>query len=248
MYGALIVDTRDADPVVSDREHTILLSDWTDEDPMRVFARLKKYGHYYNYNQRTLSDIRDDIARVGFAQNHRNRGMWNRMRMNDRDISDVTGASYTFLMNGAAPATNWTALFARGERVRLRIINGSAMTIFDLRIPGLEMTVVAADGQYVEPVTVEEFRIGVAETYDVIVQPSADTAYTVFAQAIGRLGFARGTLAPAPGLEADVPELDAPPVLTMTDMGIARAPVVFGWLNTDGNTDRIEDTLDHPLF
>jgi CopA family copper-resistance protein len=221
MYGALIVDPAGRDAVDADREHVVLLSDWTDEDPMRVFARLKKNGHYYNDNQRTLRDIRDDIRRAGFAGNRDARRMWNRMRMTDRDISDVTGATYTYLMNGQPPAANWSGLFSRGERVRLRVINGSAMTIFDLRIPGLEMTVVAADGQNVEPVTVDELRIGVAETYDVIVRPSADTAYTVFAQAIDRSGFARGTLAPALGLSAPVPELDARPVLTMTDMGMA---------------------------
>ncbi|HEY5666689.1 MAG TPA: copper resistance system multicopper oxidase, partial [Gammaproteobacteria bacterium] len=221
MYGALIVDPAGPDPVGADREHVVLLSDWTDEDPMRLFARLKKNGHYYNYNQRTLRDIRDDIERDGFAGNRAARRMWNQMRMTERDISDVTGATYTYLMNGRPPGANWTALFERGERVRLRIINGSAMTIFDLRIPGLELTVVATDGQNVEPVTIDELRIGVAETYDVIVRPSADSAYTIFAQAIDRSGFARGTLAPALGLEAAVPQLDAPPVLTMTDMGMA---------------------------
>lgn len=221
LYGALVIDPVGADPVAADREHVVLLSDWTDEDPMRVFARLKKEGHYYNYNQRTLRDIRADIARSGFSQNREGRRIWNRMRMNDRDIADVTSATYTYLMNGRTPAANWTALFERGERVRLRVINGSAMTIFDLRIPGLEMTVVAADGQNVEPVTVDELRIGVAEIYDVIVRPSGDSAYTFFAQAIDRSGFARGTLAPAPGIEAPVPALDAPPVLTMVDMGMA---------------------------
>lgn len=220
-YGALVIDPIGADPVASDREHVVLLSDWTDENPMRVFARLKKEGHYYNFNRRTLGDIRTDIASKGFSQNRQDRRMWNQMRMSDRDISDVTGATYTYLMNGQTPAANWLGLFDRGDRVRLRIINGSAMTIFDVRIPGLELTVVATDGQNIEPVTVDEFRIGVAETYDVIVQPSADAAYTLFAQAIDRSGYARGTLAPAPGIEAAVPELDDPPVLTMADMGMA---------------------------
>jgi CopA family copper-resistance protein len=220
-YGALVIDPAEPARAVSDAEHVVLLSDWTDEDPMRVFARLKKEGHYYNYNQRTLADIREDIDQLGYSGNRQNRRMWNRMRMNDRDLSDVTGATYTYLMNGKAPAANWTVLFDRGESVRLRFINGSAMTIFDIRIPGLEMTVVAADGQDVEPVTIDEFRIGVAETYDVIVRPSTDSAYTVFAQAIDRSGFARGTLASAIGLDAPIPELDAPPVLTMADMGMA---------------------------
>ena len=221
LYGALVIEPRESDPIGFDREHVLLLSDWTDEDPMRLFARLKKESHYYNYDRRTLADIRDGIRARGFAQNRRDRRMWNQMRMTDRDISDVTGATYTYLMNGQTPVANWTALFSRGERVRLRVINGSAMTIFDVRIPGLEMTVVAADGQNVEPVTVSEFRIGVAETYDVIVRPSADSAYTIFAQSIDRSGFARGTLTPMPGLAADVPSLDPPPRLTMADMGMA---------------------------
>lgn len=221
LYGAIVIDPAETDPVSADREHVVFLSDWTDEDPMRVFARLKKESHYYNFNRRTLGDIRDDIESSGFTGNRNNRRMWNRMRMTDTDIADVTGATYTFLMNGQTPAANWTAIFDQGESVRLRFINGSAMTIFDVRIPGLEMTVVAADGQNVEPVTVDEFRIGAAETYDVIVRPSSCSVYTLFAQSIDRSGFARGTLAPAVGLEAPVPELDEPPILTMADMGMA---------------------------
>ena len=221
LYGALIIDPLEPDPVAFDAEHVVLLSDWTDEDPMRLFARLKKESHYYNFNRRTLADIRADIRENGLAQYRRDRQMWNRMRMTDRDLADVTGATYTCLMNGQTPATNWTALFSPGERIRLRIINGSAMTIFDLRIPGLEMTVVAVDGQNVEPVTVDEFRIGVAETFDVVVSPASDVAYTLFAQSIDRFGFARGTLAPAPGIVAEVPSLDTPSPLTMADMGMA---------------------------
>lgn len=227
-YGALVIDPVGTDPVTSDREHVLLLSDWTDEDPMRVFARLKKESHYYNNNRRTLGDIRGDIANDGFRGNRQNRRMWNRMRMTDRDIADVTGATYTYLINGQTPAANWLGLFDRGQRVRLRIINGSAMTFFDVRIPGLEMTVVAVDGQNVEPVTVDEFRIGVAETCDVIVKPANDSAYTVFAQSIDRSGYARGTLAPVAGLEATVPDIDPPPVLTMTDMGMATSADMTG--------------------
>ena len=223
LYGALVIEPRDPDPVSYDNEHVILLSDWTDSDPMRLFARLKKQSHYYNFNQRTVADIAGEIRERGFAQYRADRRMWNQMRMVDRDISDVTGAAYTYLMNGQTPAANWTALFARGERVRLRIINGSAMTIFDVRIPGLEMTVVAADGQNIEPVTVDEFRIGVAETYDVIVRPADDSAYTIFAQAIDRSGFTRGTLAPAPRLAAEVPGMDPRPALDLVDMGMAPA-------------------------
>jgi len=133
--------------------------------------------------------------------------------MNPTDLSDVSAYTYTYLLNGTAPAGNWTALFKPGERVRLRIINGAAMTYFDLRIPGLKMTVVSADGQDIEPVTVDEFRIGVAETYDVIVEP-ADAAYTIFAQSMDRSGYARGTLAPRRHAGAG-PPLDPVPWLSM---------------------------------
>ena len=220
MYGAIVIEPSGPEPFAYERDHVVMLSDWTDEDPMRVFAKLKKDGHYYNYQRRTLADVRADIAASGWAQMRRDRRMWNRMRMNDRDLSDVTGHTYTFLMNGLTPAGNWTAAFRRGERVRLRFINGSAMTYFDVRIPGLEMTVVAADGQPIEPVTVEEFRIAVAETFDVIVRPRDDRAYTLFAQAIDRSGYARGTLTPDPALTAEVPALDPPPRLAPSDMGM----------------------------
>ena len=169
MYGAIVIEASDPEPFSFDRDYVVMLSDWTDEDPMRVFSNLKKDSHYYNYRKRTLADIRQDIREAGWAQTRRDRRMWNQMRMSDRDLADVTGQTYTFLMNGLTPADNWTAPFRRGERVRLRFINGSAMTYFDVRIPGLEMTVVAADGQNIEPVTVDEFRMAVAETYDVIV-------------------------------------------------------------------------------
>lgn len=246
LYGALIVDPLQSDPVGFDREYVILLSDWTDEDPLRLFARLKKESHYYNYNRRTLADLAQDIRERGFAQNRRDRRMWNRMRMTDRDISDVTGATYTYLMNGQTPASNWTALFARGERVRLRIINGSAMTIFDVRIPGLEMTVVAADGQNVEPVTVDEFRIGVAETFDVVVRPSGDSAYAIFAQAIDRSGFALGSLTPNENVVADVPALDPRPVLSMIDMGMTMsmdAPTMNG--PASAMSDDMHSSMSH---
>lgn len=221
-YGALIIDPIEPEPHRYDRDYVVMLSDWTDEDPMRVFARLKKASHYYNYQRRTLDDIRTEIREQGLAQYRQDRRMWAQMRMSDRDLSDVTGATYTYLMNGATPASNWTALFNRGERIRLRFINSSAMTLFDVRIPGLEMTVIAADGQNVEPVTIDEFRIGVAETYDVLVSPTHDVAYSIFAQAIDRYGFALGTLTPDASLATQIPQLDALPVLTMADMGMAQ--------------------------
>lgn len=219
VYGAIVIEPREPAPYRYDRDYVVLLSDWSDEKPERIFAKLRKNGHYYNTNPRTVGDLWADIRTRGVADTWRDRGMWNRMRMNDRDISDVTGATYTFLMNGHTPHANWSGLFRRGEKVLLRFVNAGAMTIFDVRIPGLKMTVVAADGQYVEPVTVEEFRIGSAETYDVIVEPQ-EGAYTLFAQAIDRSGYARGTLTEKAGLAAPVPALEPAPVLTHADMGM----------------------------
>jgi FtsP/CotA-like multicopper oxidase with cupredoxin domain len=219
VYGPLVIDPAGPDPIASDREHVILLSDWTDESPERVFARLKKQSDYYNFNQRTLGDFFKDARAQGLARALAERRAWGEMRMNPTDIADVGGATYTHLMNGATPAANWTGLFASGERVRLRFINGSAMTYFDVRIPGLKMTVVAADGLRVHPVTVDEFRIATAETLDVIVEPSGQDAFTIFAQAMDRTAYAAGTLAVRAGIAAPVPSLDPRPLLTMADMG-----------------------------
>ncbi len=219
LYGAIVIDPAEPDPVSYDREHVLLLSDWTDEDPANVYAKLKKLSHYYNFRERTAGELWRGIREKGLTQTWSDRAMWNQMRMSDRDLSDVTGYSYTFLMNGQTPDAGWTGLFKKGEKVRLRVINAAAMTLFDLRIPGLKMTVVASDGQDVEPVTVDEFRIGVAETYDVIVEPD-DRPYTVFAQAIDRSGYARGTLTPDLTLSAGVPAMDPAPTLTHGDMGM----------------------------
>ena len=219
VYGPLVIDPRDQDPIRSDREHVILLSDWTDESPERVFAKLKKQSDYYNFNHRTAGDFVKDIRRAGLKQTLADRWMWGEMRMDPTDIADVGGATYTYLMNGVTPAGNWTGLFEPGERVRLRFINGSAMSYFDVRIPGLKMTVVAADGQPVHPVTVDEFRIATAETFDVIVEPSGQDAFTIFAQSMDRTAYAAGTLAVRTGLRAPVPSLDPRPLLTMADMG-----------------------------
>ncbi len=221
LYGAIIIDPATAPPFAADRDYAVVLSDWSDEDPHAILANLRKESHYYNVNRRTMRDLWQEIRAHGVAATWRERAMWNRMRMSDRDIADVTGHTYTFLMNGHTPAEGWTALFERGERVRLRFINAAAMTFFDVRIPGLKMTVIAADGQYIEPVTVDEFRLGVAETCDVLVEPAADTAYTLFAQAMDRSGFARGTLTPDSMLRAEIPGLDPSPVLTHADMGMA---------------------------
>jgi CopA family copper-resistance protein len=219
LYGPLIIQPRGAEPFSYDREHVILLSDWTDRDPLDLYRLLKRQPGYFNYNDRTLGDFVRDSKADGFKATLRERLEWGRMRMKPSDLADVGGHGYTYLMNGVTPAGNWTGLFAPGERVRLRFINGSAMSIFDVRIPGLDMTVVAADGQYVQPVTVEEFRISAAETLDVLVEPSAEEAYTVFAQSMDRAGFARGTLAVRDGADAAVPALDAVAYLSMADMG-----------------------------
>ncbi|KRT54377.1 copper-resistance protein, CopA family [endosymbiont of Ridgeia piscesae] len=220
LYGSIIIDPREPEPFSYDRDYVVMFSDWTDEDPTDVYAKLKKLSHYYNFNERTHTDLMKDLKEKGLAATWNNRKMWNQMRMSQRDLSDVTGYTYTFLTNGQTPADGWTGLFKRGEKVRLRFINGSAMTFFDVRIPGLKMTVVAADGQYIEPVTVDEFRMGVAETYDVIVEPKDDTAYTIFAQDIARSGYARGTLTPDPSLTATIPEMDPVPNLGHGDMGM----------------------------
>jgi CopA family copper-resistance protein len=219
LYGPLVIDPLHPEPFTYDREHVVMLTDWTDESPERVFAKLKKQADYFNRNQRTLGDFIGDARTQGLSATLADRKMWGQMRMNPTDLADVSGSTYTYLMNGTSPAGNWTGLFTPGERVRLRVINGSAMSYFDVRIPGLKMTVVAADGQYVHPITVDEFRIATAETFDVIVEPSGRDAFTIFAQSNDRSGFAAGTLAARAGLRAPVPALDPRPMLTMADMG-----------------------------
>ncbi|MBI3795452.1 MAG: copper resistance system multicopper oxidase [Deltaproteobacteria bacterium] len=219
-YGPLIIDPLGKDPIEYDREYVVMLSDWTDEHPQTVFSNLKQQSDYYNFQQRTLGTFFSDVRKNGLGATLSERWMWNRMNMSPTDILDVSGATYTYLLNGQPPDANWTALFRPGERVRLRFINGSSMSIFDVRIPNLPMTVVQADGNAVEPVTVDEFRISVAETYDVIVQPQEESAYTIFAQAEDRTGYARGTLAPKTGMTAPVPPMDPRPLRTMVDMGM----------------------------
>lgn len=218
VYGPLIIEPAKKEPYRYDRDYVVLLSDWTDEKPETVFRKLKLRSDYYNYNQRTLGTFLDDAKKQGFGAALGDRMDWGEMRMAPTDIADVTG--YTFLVNGRTAAQNWTGLFKPGERVRLRFINGSAMTFFDVRIPGLKMTVVQADGNDVLPMPVDRFRIAVAETYDVIVQPKDDRAYTVFAESMDRTGAARATLAPREGMSAEVPPLSPRPLLTMADMGM----------------------------
>jgi FtsP/CotA-like multicopper oxidase with cupredoxin domain len=252
MYGAIIVEPRGGDPIRAGGDHVVLLSDWTDEDPMRVLAKLKAQSNYYNFIQPTVADFLRDAKAMGVGGAIQARQMWQQMRMNPTDLADVSGYTYTYLANGVTPAGNWTGLFRPGEKARLRFINGSAMTFFDVRIPGLKLTVVQADGQDVDPVTVDEIRIGVAETYDVIVTPK-DEAYTIFAQSMDRSGFARGTLAPRAGMQAAVPALDKPQPLEMEDMmgdmtGVARAHharTEYG-PSTDMRVDTPRVNLDDP--
>ncbi len=220
VYGPLIIDPAQPDARRCERDYVVMLSDWSDENPRRIKSRLKKQSNYYNFHQRTLVDLFRDARRDGWRATLADRRMWSAMRMSPTDLSDVGGYTYTYLVNGAAPDDNWTGLFNPGERVRLRFINASAMSYFDVRIPGLRMTVVAADGQDVEPVAVDEFRIAVAETYDVVVEPGSAEAYTIFAQSMDRSGYARATLARREGLAAPVPALDPRPLLTMADMGM----------------------------
>ena len=225
MYAPIIIAPARRENYHYDRDYIVMLSDWTDEDAHTVYAKLKKQSGYYNFNKRTASDFFRDVADKGWGATISDRIEWGRMRMDPTDIADVTGYTYTFLINGKPPAANWTALYKAGERVRLRFINGAAMTYFDVRIPGLKMTVVQADGQDVQPVTLDEFRIAVAETYDVVVEPKDDRAYTVFAEAMDRSGYARATLAPREGLSAPIPEMRPRPLLTMADMGMAHGPM-----------------------
>jgi CopA family copper-resistance protein len=221
LYGAIIIEPKEAPRHRVERDYTVLLSDWTDIDPERIYRLLKVRSDYFNYGKRTVSDFVRDARQHGLRETLDERSMWGKMRMNPTDLADVSGAAYTYLMNGVTPVGNWTGLFQQGERVRLRFINGSSMSIFDIRIPGLQLQVVAVDGQDVEPVTVDEFRLAAAEVLDVIVAPAADQAYTIFAQSIDRSGYARGTLAPQHGMQAETPPIDPRPLLNMTDMNMS---------------------------
>ncbi len=219
IYGPLIIDPA-KEPYPYDREYVIVLSDWTFDNPHRVLARLRKYPGYYNFQRRTLATLFEEAKEMGFWEALKDRLSWGRMRMSATDIVDITGATYTYLINGHTPEDNWTALFRPGERVRLRFINAAAGSMFDVRIPGLPITVIQADGQYVQPITVDEFRIGIAETYDVIVMPKEEQAYTIFAESMDRSGYARATLAPREGMEGPIPPLRKRPLRTHADMGM----------------------------
>lgn len=218
LYGPIVIDPAGGEIVKTDRDYVVTLSDFTTEKPETILNNLKGDSGYYNYSRRTMSDFFRDVDEKGFGATVKDRLAWGDMRMDPTDLADVSG--YTFLINGKSAKANWTGLFKPGERVRLRFINASAMTYFDLRIPGLKMILVAADGQNVQPVVVDEIRMAIAETYDVIVTPRDDKAYTIFAQSLDRTGYARGTLAPRNGMEAAVPPIRARSLLTMTDMGM----------------------------
>ena len=220
LYGAIVIEPKEKEPFTYDKEYVVLLSDWSDEKPENIYRKLKLSSDYYNFSQRTVGDFFEEVKEKGFTQAFNDRKMWNQMRMTDRDIADVSGYTYTFLMNGRTPSSQFKALFQQGEKIRLRFINGAAMTFFDVRIPGLKMTVVAADGNHIQPVSVEEFRIGVAETYDVLVEPDSAKTYAIFAQSIDRSGFALGTLTANAEQNATAPKMDPFPLLTMVDMGM----------------------------
>ncbi len=225
LFGGLVIDPAPGTPDAvmtspADKDYVLVLSDEAAETASQIQAHLKANADYYQYHRRTVGDFFHDVGTLGLGKAVRTAGMWGKMNMRPTDLADVEG--YTFDINGMSPKQNWTGLFTRGEKVRLRIVNAGAMTMFDVRIPGLKMTVVAADGQPVEPVTVDEFRIGNAETYDVIVEPAEDKAYTIAAESLDRTGFALGTLAPRAGMHGDIPEPRPRAVLTMADMNMAR--------------------------
>ena len=215
-YGAIIIEPKDGEPFAFDREYVVQLADKHHHHGDRIMRNLKQMPDYYNRKQQTLFDFFKESEEQGFSRAWAERRAWGEMRMMRSDIEDVQG--FTPLINGKSATQNWTGIFKPGERVRLRFINSSAMTYFDIRIPGLKMTVVQSDGNNVQPVEVDEFRIAVAETYDVIVQPQEAKAYTLFAESMGRSAYARGTLAPREGMQAAVPEMREAPLLTMADM------------------------------
>jgi CopA family copper-resistance protein len=221
LYGPIVIEPRGGESYRADKDYTVVLSDWSDSDPEHLFVTLKRQSNYFNYGRRTAGDFFAEAHRRGVAATMRDWAPWEATRMDPTDLSDVSAATYTYLMNGATPARNWTALFSAGDSVRLRFINASAMSFFDIRIPDLGLTVVAADGQDVEPVTVDEFRMASGEVLDVIAKPKADRAYTIFAQSMDRSGYARGTLSPQTGLQAEVPALDPRPLVSVVDMGMS---------------------------
>lgn len=220
VYAPMIIEPAEPEPFKYDRDYVVMLSDWSFENPARILANLKSLGNYYNFQRRTVAEFFRDASNKGLSVALSDWEAWSKMRMDPTDLADVTGETLIYLMNGLSPASNWTGIFNAGERVRLRFINAGASTYFDCRIPGLKMTVVQADGQHVQPVEVDEFRIAPAETYDVVVEPHEPKPYTVFAETMDRSGYARGTLAPQEGLVGTIPARLPRPTLTMKDMGM----------------------------
>lgn len=250
LYGAIVVHPANGERVDSDRDYVVMLNDWSDSNPDFIFNRLKTADGYYNYVQPTLEDFIKRARQQGFGKALDWRLMWNKMRMSPRDLLDVTGATYTYLVNGTTPTGDWTGLFQRGESVRLRFINGSSMSYFDVRIPGLKMKVVAVDGQDIHPVSIDEFRLGAAETVDVVVEPSSEQAYSIFAQAMDRSGYARGTLTPHADMRAPVPAMDPVPTLSMNDMAmkIDMSGMDMPGMSHDGAMSSMNKTDHNPLL
>jgi CopA family copper-resistance protein len=251
MYGAIVIEPLEREPIRYDRDYVAVLSDHTPEEPLRVLRNLKADPEYYNKGKRTLLDFFDDVETQGFDSALQDRLDWGEMRMDPTDMADVTG--YAFLINGKGPADNWTWLFEPGERIRLRIINASAMSFFDVRVPGLKMTVVAADGNFVAPVPVDEFRFGVGETYDVILRPEDAGPYTFFAEPIDRSGYARATLAIREGLEGEIPQQRRRAILSMSDMGMAHAGMDHGMMSDSDmagmdHGDMGGEAMDHSMM
>lgn len=244
-YGAIIIEPKGREPYRYDREYVVQLTDAHPHRGNRIMRNLKMMPDYYNRQQRTLMDFFRDSQQKGLAQTLSDRGDWGQMRMMPTDVEDLQG--FTPLINGKSPGQNWTGMFNPGERVRLRFINSSAMTYFDIRIPGLKMTVVQADGNDVQPVTVDELRIAVAETYDVIIRPTEDSAYSIIAESMARTAIARGTLAPREGMEGEIPPLREPPLLTMADMGMAHAGMDHGSMTHGGMSNDAMPAGSHQM-
>lgn len=243
-YGPLIIDPKGGEPFRYDRDYVVVLSDWSFEKPEDIFRNINLLGHYYNYQQRTVGDLFADIKENGFKTTLNERIAWGKMRMSPVDLADVTGFTYTYLMNGNSPDMNWTALFNPGETIRLRFINAAAMSNFDVRIPGLDMQVVMVDGKAVRPVPVHEFRIGVAETYDVLVRPKENKPFTLFAESLDRSGYARGTLSPEAGLEGAVPKMRPRPVRQLEDIGMGMM-MEGGHGDHNNSNDMMHGSMEH---
>ena len=249
LYAPLIIDPIEPDPFQYDRDYVVMLSDWSFESPAKIISNLKSLGNYYNFRQRTAGDFFSDASKNGMPEVLSDYMAWSRMRMDPTDLADVSGYTLHYLINGLSPNANWTGLFRLREKLRLRFINAGASTYFDVRIPGLKLTVVQADGQNIQPVAVEEFRIAPAETFDVIVEPSEDRAYTIFAETVDRSGYARGTLTPREGMKAEIPKQRPRPVLSMKEMGMDMGGMNMGGKKTDSKMpgmDMPQTTKDAP--